>query len=194
MLKKIKKDSKKINIHLGCGEKNHPDFINVDINYYPHIDYQTDVSNLSMFRDNYADLIYNSHTLEYFDREEAIKVLLEWKRVLKKGGICRIAVPNFAEIIKIYQNENDINAKGIIGPLFGRWKNHNDGSFLYHKTVYDFKSLKELLIHVGFKNIKRYDWKDTFHANLDDYSQAYIPHMDKENGTLISLNVEAEKT
>ncbi|RPJ57790.1 MAG: methyltransferase, partial [Dehalococcoidia bacterium] len=26
-----------------------------------------------------------------------------------------------------------------------------------------------------------------------DYSQAYIPHMDKENGILISLNVEATR-
>jgi len=28
---------------------------------------------------------------------------------------------------------------------------------------------------------------------LDDYSQAYVPHMDKENGILISLNVECHK-
>jgi hypothetical protein len=30
-------------------------------------------------------------------------------------------------------------------------------------------------------------------AGFDDYSQAYIPHMDKEGGRLISLNLEAEK-
>jgi hypothetical protein len=28
---------------------------------------------------------------------------------------------------------------------------------------------------------------------FDDHSQAYIPHMDKENGTLISLNIETIK-
>ena len=31
------------------------------------------------------------------------------------------------------------------------------------------------------------------HSDIDDYSQAYIPHMDKDNGTLMSLNVEAIK-
>ena len=31
------------------------------------------------------------------------------------------------------------------------------------------------------------------HIDYDDYSQAYYPHMDKDNGILISLNVEAIK-
>ncbi|GAG94071.1 unnamed protein product, partial [marine sediment metagenome] len=33
----------------------------------------------------------------------------------------------------------------------------------------------------------------TIHKGYDDCSQSYIPHMDKEHGLLISLNVEAEK-
>lgn len=33
-------------------------------------------------------------------------------------------------------------------------------------------------------------WKNTEHSQFDDYSQSYIPHMDKINGTLMSLNVE----
>jgi len=43
------------------------------------------------------------------------------------------------------------------------------------------------------RNIKRYNWKDTEHSKIDDHSQAYLPHMDKDNGTLISLNVECIK-
>jgi hypothetical protein len=46
---------------------------------------------------------------------------------------------------------------------------------------------------VGFVDVRRYDWRDTEHAHVDDYSQAYVPHMDKENGILISLNVECRK-
>jgi hypothetical protein len=49
---------------------------------------------------------------------------------------------------------------------------------------------KSLLETNGFINTKLYDWRLTDHANIDDHSQAYIPHMDKNNGTLISLNVE----
>ena len=64
---------------------------------------------------------------------------------------------------------------------------------IYHKTVYDEYSLKRLLFENGFRNIDLYDWKDTDHSHIDDHSQAYLPHMDKENGTLISLNVECTK-
>jgi len=31
------------------------------------------------------------------------------------------------------------------------------------------------------------------HADVDDYSQAHIPHLCKESGKLMSLNIEAVK-
>ena len=65
---------------------------------------------------------------------------------------------------------------------------------IYHKTTYDFSSIKLLLEQVGFTDIERYDWKKIkVHIDNDDHSQAYKPNMDKENGTLISLNVRAKK-
>ncbi|MEE8516667.1 MAG: hypothetical protein V3T02_08525 [Alphaproteobacteria bacterium] len=63
----------------------------------------------------------------------------------------------------------------------------------HHRTVYDFANLEQVLIAAGFKDVRRYDWRQTEHKDYDDFSQAYIPHMDKENGILISLNVEATK-
>ena len=54
-------------------------------------------------------------------------------------------------------------------------------------------SLTERLLSVGFCSASRYDWRRTEHATLDDYSQAYLPHLDKEHGQLMSLNVEAVK-
>jgi hypothetical protein len=46
---------------------------------------------------------------------------------------------------------------------------------------------------IGFDNIKEYNWKTTEHSNIDDFSQAYLPHLDKKNGMLMSLNLEAVK-
>ena len=48
-------------------------------------------------------------------------------------------------------------------------------------------------MHGPFVNVRRYDWRQTIHKDYDDHSQAYYPHMDKENGLLMSLNVEADK-
>ena len=64
---------------------------------------------------------------------------------------------------------------------------------IYHKTVYDFNDLKQVLENNKFNNIKKWDWRLVDHGSIDDYSQAYLPHMDKDCGTLISLNVECNK-
>ena len=183
-------------IHLGCGDINIPGFTNIDLDSYPHIDHQRDIRDLDIFKDNSVDLIYSSHSLEYFDRIEVKGVLKEWYRVLKHGGILRLAVPDFEALVKIYLKYGDLDHQGILGPLYGKWPFNTLGGKVdsfYHKTTYDFNSLKRVLIKSGFINIKRYDWRKTIHKDFDDYSQAYIPHMDKENGILISLNVEAEK-
>ena len=75
--------------------------------------------------------------------------------------------------------------------MYGKMK--MEETTIFHKTTYVFNSLKQLLEKAGMRNVQRYDWKDTEHAQLDDHSQAYLPHMDKKKGTLISLNVECIK-
>jgi hypothetical protein len=53
--------------------------------------------------------------------------------------------------------------------------------------------LTRLLEDAGFTEIRHWDWRCTEHAHIDDYSQAYLPHLDKDNGLLMSLNLEAVK-
>ena len=180
-----------VQLHLGCGKRYIPGFIHIDLADFSHIDYKTDVSDLSMFGDNSVDLIYTCHVLEYFDRIQVKDVLKEWHRVLKPKGTLRIAVPDFEALVEVYQQYSDLSL--IIGPLYGRWEIEGSKKVVYHRTVYDFESLKNVLESAGFVNIHRYDWRKTIHKDYDDYSQAYIPHMDKEHGILISLNVEGEK-
>lgn len=183
-----------VKLHLGCGKKYIPGFTHIDLADYSHIEYKQDIRDLSNFEDCSIDLIYCCHALEYFDRFEVINVLKEWYRVLKKGGILRLAVPDFENIVKVYLRYNDLEYQGILGPLYGKWQNNNTDETLYHKTTWDYKSLSQVLKHIGFTKAVRYDVEQTIHKNYDDYSQAYVPHMDKENGILISLNIEATKS
>lgn len=174
-------------LHLGCGKRYIPGFIHIDAVDYPHVDHVTTIDDLSFIADNSVDLIYNCHVLEHFKRREVKRVLKEWKRVLKPGGILRTSVPDFAKLCEVYQQYGDLEL--VIGPLFGR----QDYLYNFHYNVFDYKTLSKILEEVGFVEIRRYDWRETEHADIDDYSQAYIPHMDKENGILISLNVECSK-
>lgn len=174
-------------LHLGCGKRHIPGFIHIDAVDYPHVDHVATIDNLSFIQDNSVDLIYNCHVLEHFKRKDVERVLAEWFRVLKPGGILRVSVPDFSKLCEVYQREGNINL--VIGALFGR----QDYLYNIHYNVFDFASLSTALTNTGFTNVKRYDWRETEHAEIDDFSQAYIPHMDKENGTLISLNVESVK-
>ena len=176
-------------LHLGCGKRDFgPDWINIDGGNYPHL-HSHDITKLP-FEDNSVELIYASHVIEYFDQTEVLDLLAEWRRVLVEGGTLRVAVPNFYEIARLYLvRRHELNK--FIGPLFGRHQMGN--TTIYHKTTYDEYSLTDILDIVGFKNCRRYNWRQTEHAQFDDHSQAYIPHMDKDHGTLISLNIEALK-
>ena len=95
------------------------------------------------------------------------------------------------DFFKLNKKPAEYSLDNFIGPIYGKWV--MNGENIYHKTIYDFDSLKKLLMSVGFKNVSRYDWRETSHSEFDDHSQAYIPHMDKENGTHISLNIQCSK-
>ena len=174
-------------LHLGCGNKHIPGFVHVDVENYPHVDFREPVDVLTFAQDNSVELIYASHVLEHFGRHQVDRVLREWFRVLQKGGILRLAVPDFETIVLRYQETRDLNE--VLGLVCGGQRDEHD----FHKMIFDEESLRERLRLVGFSSVSKYDWRKTEHSWLDDYSQAYLPHMDKQNGRLMSLNVEAVK-
>lgn len=183
-----------VKVHLGCGKRQMPGYLHIDLADFPHIDHNHDVRTLPMLADDSVHLIYASHVLEYFDRVEVADVMTEWARVLAPGGTLRLAVPDFSALSDVYQKHGDLDL--VIGPIFGRWEIPGADVTVFHKTTYDFASLKRVLEDSGFRDVRTWEWRDVFVGELadyDDYSQAYVPHMDKEQGTLISLNVEASQ-
>ncbi|MDO8641772.1 MAG: methyltransferase domain-containing protein [Nitrosarchaeum sp.] len=173
-------------LHLGCGKRFIPGFTHIDAVEFPHVDVVSSVDRLPMVADNTCDVVYSCHVLEHFHRKIIVDVLKEWLRVLKPGGILRISVPDMQSLLEVYQETGNLLL--ILGPIFGRC----DYLYNFHYTGFDFQTLKQILELAGAKNIRKYDWRQTEHASIDDYSQAYIPQ-DKEKGKLISLNVEANK-
>ncbi|NES05838.1 MAG: methyltransferase domain-containing protein [Okeania sp. SIO2F4] len=166
-----------INLHVGCGHINHPKFINIDGLLAPHIHYIRPIDSLAPFKDSSVDLIYGSHCLEHFSHRIVSQVLNEWFRVLKKGGILRISVPDFDFLIDKYRaSGNDINK--IISPLMGG-KNYK---FNFHMTVFNQSNLELLIKKTGFKEVIKWQpgWCEM--TTLNDTSKKKI-----------SLNIEAVK-
>jgi len=176
-------------LHLGCGPRYIPGFIHVDAQAAPHVDIVGPVEKLPM-QDNSVSLIYASHILEHFGRNEYKSVLKEWFRVLEPGGILRLAVPDFSACAEIYY-ENGLadGLSGLVGLIIGGQRNEHD----FHKMIFDEEFLSRELLAIGFREVRRWDWRTTEHVEVDDYSQAYLPHLDKDTGKLMSLNIEAVK-
>ena len=175
-----------INLHLGCGQNVIPGFINCDL--YAKNDFisQIDAKRLP-FIDSSIDKIYACHILEHFYRYEVCDVLMEWNRVLKKGGELYVAVPDFESVVNHYVKHHDIKI------LQGLLNGGQNCDWNKHLVSFDFKYLEECLKETKFGSVQLYDWKECEFAKYDDFSQAYLPHMNKEKGMKMSLNVYAKK-
>lgn len=174
-------------LHVGCGNVILPGWTNLDIEKLPGVDIIDDITTLTKIPDNSCEVIYASHVLEHVGRNEFEDVIRTWNKKLKKNGTLRIAVPDFEKVITWYQKTKQII--DIVGLVSGGQKTEYD----YHKMIYDKKSLTEILLKMGFQDIREWDWRHTDHSEFDDYSQSHLPHMEKDNGLLMSLNLEARK-
>jgi predicted SAM-dependent methyltransferase len=176
-----------MNLHLGCGNVRLPGFVNIDSRHLPAVDRVDNIRHLRSVPDGSVDLVYCSHVLEHFSRWDYPQVLATWHRVLRRGGVLRVAVPDFRAIVNRYIDTHDL--PDLIGLLYGG----QDYPENHHHYAWDIASLTHDLTAVGFTNVRRYDARATEYAHIHDCSQAYLPRMDKVNGELMSLNVECEK-
>lgn len=174
-------------LHLGCGRKKLEGFINIDIRETSAVDVVSNVATLDGVEPSSTSVIYASHVLEHFGRSEYRRVLKRWFEVLEPGGLLRVSVPDFDAVVRRYSETR--NLEEVLGLLYGR-QNYPEN---YHNCIWDYTKMHLDLNAAGFVNVRVYDWRETEHADIDDYSQAYLPHMDKEEGMLMSLNVEATK-
>jgi predicted SAM-dependent methyltransferase len=168
-------------LHIGCGGVILPSpFENLDTRELPGVDHIGDAFPLA-FEDNTFDLVYSSHVLEHFRRDETQAVINEWVRVLKPGGTLRLSVPSIESLIKIYQASEDLEY--IIGPLMGGQTYPQN----FHYNMFDKKYLTNYLEVAGCEAVHPWDYRRTSHSKFFDFSQATTWEIP------ISLNLEARK-
>jgi predicted SAM-dependent methyltransferase len=175
-------------LHLGCGKIRLSGYVNVDILPGSAVDCVADLRKLP-WGDGSVDMVYSCAAIEHFGRHEWVGVLREWARVLRPGGRLRLSTADFEACVARYLEKRHLPE--LLGLLIGGQKDDFD----WHGMIFDFKLLAQGLDAAGFTDVRRYDWRQTDigMAGIDDYSQAYLPHMDKVNGRLMMLNVEAER-
>ena len=172
-----------LRLHIG-GTRPHPDWKIVDVEPRPEVDYVMNAADLSAFADESVDVIYSSHVLEHFHHtlnNELLRVLIEWRRVLKPGGKLLISVPDLRVLCWLYGNPNLLPEERmhLMRIMFGGQTDEYD----VHKAGLDFEILGMYVEQAGFS-----DYEQVSEFNLfPDCSRIRI--LD----TLISLNVIATR-
>jgi predicted SAM-dependent methyltransferase len=182
---RFRKGDLDLKLHLGCGKRYLPGYFHIDAIPYPHVNLVADVGNLAFPTDSVEE-IYLCHVLEHFPRNRILNILLSYNRILKEDGVIRVAVPDFEACVKRYNGQN---LHELLGLLVGGQK---EGQFDFHSMIFDFNLLKLFLENSGFCDVALYSASDFLPHDFDDYSKAYLPHLDS-SGLLMSLNVQARK-
>lgn len=114
-----------------------------------------DVARRFRFDDDTFEAVYASHLLEHLDPGVAERCLREVHRVLRPGGIIRVAVPDLDEVVAQYDPAApDDFLAGLYDAHSGR-RSHTSR----HRWMYNAGSLDELLRRVGFHEIARCEYR-----------------------------------
>jgi predicted SAM-dependent methyltransferase len=151
-----------------------------------------DIKNKFPANDNSIDYIYCSQVLEHFNEYESKDILKESHRVLKKGGIIRVSVPDIAAMLKLYEKNKDPRETNIT--WWGYEKDIPPANIIAklskffirdHQWHYDKNSMKKLLKNCGFKKVTVKSFRK---GNVPDLAKVEL-----EIHRLHSLYIEAEK-
>lgn len=168
-------------VNLGCGPQVVKDWTNVDyalgawICKFPLFRYFNnkvklfntvwdddiqlhDLTQKFPWDDNTVEVVYSSHTLEHFSKEDGLIFLKECHRVLRKGGIIRIVVPDLKSVIEQYEN-GQIRADDFVqtlGVLYTKKNNYIKNKLapyiqFPHRCMYDTPALLSIMNEIGFE-------------------------------------------
>ncbi len=172
-----------VRLNLGCGEDRRAGYINVDA-YVPTADLQMDIFDLQM-DDGVVDEIFSSHMLEHLGKYEVPKVLTEWHRVLKPGGVLRLNLPDLEWSMTQWLRTPDERRWGwVLDTVYGLQT--HDGE--YHKTGFTVARAERLMETAGFAQVKvSWTWS---HGLRCLWVEAIRPEAGMMPGVVRSLSVD----
>ena len=174
-------------LNWGCGEEPEPGWLNSDIKDSPGIDIVADVRAGLPLETDSIDYITSIHALPELPFPDLVPALTELRRVLKPGGVLRLALPDLERGIAAFQRGDreyfhvpDEDARSIGAKFVTQmtWYGYSHSLF-----VYDF--VEELLERAGFAQITRCQYKQT--------ASRWPDIADLDNRERESLFVEAVK-
>lgn len=200
-------------LQLGCGENPIIGWLNSDFIencYSVNFDPSRKVVNIDVtkplpFLDNTFDFVFCEHMIEHLSLKNAIFMLREVHRILKKDGILRIACPDLEKLVDVYLAKSSpeyINK--IINDYCKNWVAESpfkdpicmlnlffSDEKWGHKFLYDYKFICKVLGFIGYTNPSKYPVCVSDNPNLILLEN--IKRMGRENLDFETLVIEVTK-
>ena len=158
-----------LKLHIGCGEVYLNNWINIDFES-PKADLIHDLRKPLPYENGSVDLIHNEHFIEHLTAEEGVEFLKDMHRIIKPGGVIRIATPDLDYLafkywfgwkkqdwIENYGYSHIQTKAEMMNAVFHYWG---------HKWLYNFEELNRRLTEAGFKKIQRVKYRQSKNPHL----------------------------
>lgn len=142
-----------------------------------------------------CDAVYCSHVLEHLTHDEFMIAIKNTYLLLKENGVFRLVTPDLKRMCENYlRNESNPEAsiEFIGGTNMGLKKQRSIidrirrvFSNSFHLWLWDYNSVKKILIMTGFKNIRRCEYHD---SEIKEFKMVENP-----NRFIEALTIEAKK-
>lgn len=130
-------------LNIGSRRIHHTGYTTIDIEEMSGADIIGDFRTMD-FKD--VEEILAEHLLEHFGRDESIKVLKQWHKWLKPGGLLTVETPDFEGICRNFSTDPYWMTRHAYGSQEAEWAFHRDGWYE--------QKFKDLLPNIGFEIVE----------------------------------------
>jgi predicted SAM-dependent methyltransferase len=190
-------------IQIGCGPNLFDDWLNTDIDCSDNIAYLNAGSQFPIASNSF-DFVYSEHLFEHLKVEQQLNMLSESYRILKKGGVLRIATPKIDFLFDIFSkpsisesiNYVDWAIKNI--PHLKTVKNSvidKDEHYIYvinnffkdwgHQVIHNVNSISKLAFQCNFSQVRE--------CAVGESEVAIFKNIEK-HGTIIPVGINLMET
>ncbi|MDG1286017.1 MAG: methyltransferase domain-containing protein [Rickettsiales bacterium] len=163
----------KLVLHVGCGRARKQDMhqgfhgdewkeVRLDISNSVNPDIVGDMRDMPTVASHSMDGLFSSHNLEHVYAHEVPKVLGEFFRVIKPGGLAVITLPDIQSVafsiakggLEEALYESPVGPITPLEMLYGYNKSLEQGEhYMAHKTAFTAQTLAVKMLNAGFHNV-----------------------------------------